>query len=453
MLRIMLPCFSWKGLPGKIAFSAAVFLFPAAKATAAPAPAMKKEAPAKFYPGISEDQSMRAHNALRAFFNGNLPRTERMLQELNLIEDHDSLPPLSRLLLVAATGLYLQRDDAGGPEERARLTAVFDSAAKKGLDKCREPKKSGKKRADKNARFPEDRAGHETCLLIRGGIEGFRAILKLHQVSPVQVLNEGLGAVKLLERALAADSTIRDAYLGMGIFHCTAANNSPRVVRSMLGAMGRRVDFQDGLSYLRRSGYEGQYTSTASQLYLIQFLSPYDDELRREKIEIFRSLQETYPLSPYYLFLRWEEALAFYPDSFYNAPRIKRSLERRIRAVETRDYAAKRYLTLVKYQYTLLNAKPVGDYAPDSTLDLGGYSFYPEFIEALRLRREIRVADEADTSRTRRVAEMRAMRKKILARIEKSELTPGNRRLYAWHVRDALREDRLGPAPGRDKGD
>jgi hypothetical protein len=389
----------------------------------------------KFYPGISEDQSMRAHNALRAFYNGNLPRAERLLQELNLIEDHDSLPPLSRLLLVAATGLTLQRDDAGGAEERARLKTVMDSAAKKGVDKCLALERS----------MPR-KPGAATCPLIRGGIDGFRAVLKLNIASPAQVLGEGLGAVKLLEKGLETDSTIRDAYLGMGIFHCTAAKNSPRVVRSMLNAAGRRVNYEDGLAYLRRSGYEGQYTSTASQLYLIQFLTPYDDELRREKIEIFRTLQDVYPLSPYYSFLRWHEALVFYPDSFYNAPRLKTSLERRMRAVETRDYAAKRYLTLLRHQYGLLNPKAKEEYRPDTTLDLRGYAFYPGFIDALRLRREIRLAARAgleatDTAQARRLGELKGREKKILARIRKSELSPPNQRLYEWHVRDALRTE------------
>jgi hypothetical protein len=388
--------------------------------------------PPKFYPGISEDQSMRAHNALRSFYNGNLPRTERQLQELNLIEDHDSLPPLSRLLLVAVTGLYLQRDDAGTQEERARLKTVLDSAARKGVDRCLALERN------------RQRPGAATCLLIRGGIDGFRAVLKLNTASPVQVLSEGLDAVKLLEKGIGVDSLVRDAFLGMGIFHCTAANNSPRVVRSMLGAVGRRVNYEDGLAYLRRSGYEGQYTSTASQLYLIQFLSPYDDELRREKVEIFRTLQEVYPLSPYYSFLRWHEALVFYPDSFYTLPRLKTSLERRMRATETRDYAARRYLTLLKYQYTLLNPKPADDVQPDTTLNLGGYAFYPEFIEALRLRREIALVVRntpavPDTAQTRRLRALKEHEKSILKRIRKSELSGPNQRLYEWHVRDALR--------------
>jgi hypothetical protein len=408
-------------LSRKVTFSSVVFLLVALFAPDAGA-AERREAAPRFYPGIGEEQSMRAHDALRAFHNGNFRRAERFLREMDRIEARDSLAPLSRLLTVAMAGLYLQRDDAGNAAEKARLGALLDSSAREGLAACK-----GRSKAD------------VTCALIRGGIDGFRAVLKLHVVSPVQVLKEGLAAVSVLEKGIATDSSLKDAYMGIGIFHCTAAGNAPRVVRSMLSAVGRKVDYEDGLEYLRRSAYEGQYTSTASQLYLIQFLSPYDLELRREKIEILRTLQEVYPLSPYYPFLRWQEALAFYPDSFFNAPRLKTSLERRMRAMETRDYAAERYLNLLKHQYTLLNPKPAAQYAPDTTFDLGGYAFYPAFIEAVRLRRELR-AQPAGPEREKKLADLRERKKKLLAEVKRADLNPSNRQLYQWHVQDALRD-------------
>lgn len=365
---------------------------------------------------------MRAHDALRAFHNGNFRRAERFLRDMDRIEARDSLAPLSRLLTVAMAGLYLQRDDAPNATEKARLASLLDSAAREGIATCKVRAKSD-----------------PACALIRGGIDGFRAVLKLHVASPVQVLKEGMAAVGVLEKGIAADSSLKDAWMGIGIFHCTAAGNAPRVVRSMLSAVGRKVDYEDGLEYLRRSAYEGQYTSTASQLYLIQFLSPYDLELRREKIEILRTLQEVYPLSPYYPFLRWEESLAFYPDSFFNAPRLKTSLERRMRAVETRDYASERYLNLLKHQYTLLNPKPAAQYAPDTSFDLGGYAFYPAYIEAIRLRRDLR-DDPPGAERDKKLAELRERKKKLLAEVKASSLNPSNRKLYQWHVQDALRE-------------
>jgi hypothetical protein len=416
----------------KIAFSAVLFSLAGFLAPEAFS-VERREASPKFYPGIGEEQSMRAHDALRAFHNGNFRRAERFLREMDRIEARDSLAPLSRLLTVAMAGLYLQRDDAGDAAEKARLGALLDSAAREGLATC---KARGRRRQEAP---PGTNPADPACALIRGGIDGFRAVLKLHVASPVQVLKEGLAAVSVLEKGIAADSSLKDAYMGIGIFHCTAAGNAPRVVRSMLSAVGRKVDYEDGLEYLRRSAYEGQYTSTASQLYLIQFLSPYDLELRREKIEILRTLQEVYPLSPYYPFLRWQESLAFYPDSFFNAPRLKKSLERRMRAVETRDYAAERYLNLLKYQYTLLDPKPAPQYAPDTSFDLGGYAFYPGFIEAVRLRRELR-APAAGPEREKKLADLRERRKKLLAEVKRADLNPSNRKLYQWHVQDALRE-------------
>jgi hypothetical protein len=391
----------------------------------------------KFYPGVAEGQSMMAHEALRAYYNGNPSRAERLLRTMDALEDRDSLPPLSRLLQTAMIGLTLQRDDGGGPEASARLRARLDSAADKGLQRCRE--RAGR----------AEPAGDPTCLVIEGGIRGFRAILKLNSSSPTEVLSEGLDAVELLEKALALDSSVRDAHMGLGIFNAMAAANTPRVVRGMLRAAGRGVSTEAGLEHLRRSGYEGQYTSVASQFYLIRFLSPYDDELRREKTEIFRALRETFPLSPHTLFLQGHEALCFYPDSFYG-PRARTSLARRIRSVEARDYAGTRYLNLVKHQYALLDPDPARQYAADTAFDLGGYSFYPAFIAALRLRREVLEADRTiggagvpDSVRADKIKRLSAMRKTLTARVRKADLSPQNRGYLEWHVRDALRPEQF----------
>ncbi len=415
----------------KLAFSAAQSLtlgltlgMTVGSANGAPAAPV---AASKFYHGIVELQSMRAHDALKAFYNGNLPKAQRMLRELDTMEDEDTLPPLSRLLVTAMHGLYLQRDDAGSPEEANRLRAALDSAADKGLHKC----------ADASMR-----AYAPTCMLIGGGIRGFRAILKLNTQSPAAVLHEGLEAVDLLEKGLTLDSTVRDVHLGLGIFNAMAASSSPRVVRAVLRAAGRGVSMDAGLAHLRRSGYEGQYTSVASQYYLIRFLLPYDDELRREKMEIFRSLRETYPLSSLNLFLQGHEMLAFYPDSFYRA-RSRASLARRIRGVEPRDYAGQRYLNLAKYQYTLLDPDPPGTLAPDTSFDLGGYAFYPAYIAALRLRRTIQEAGPDAPDRAEQLKQLQAMRKKLLTRIRKTDLSTPNQGLYLWQVGEALRPEQF----------
>jgi hypothetical protein len=413
-----------------LALLAALLPVSAARPVSPPPAAQTVPAANKFYPGITEAQSMRAHDALRFFYNGNFRRAEKLLAEMDAIEDHDDLPPLSRLLQTAMAGLYLERDDAGSPEEEARLRAEVDSASSKGLRRCKE-------RGAREGPAGSEGTADPPCLLIEGGVLGFRAILRLNIKSPLEVLDDGLTAVSRLDKALATDSTVRDAHLGLGIFNAVGASSSPRVARAVLRAAGRGVDLQAGLEHLRRSGYDGQYTSTASQFYLIRFLSPYDDELKREKLEIFRSLREVYPLSPLPLFLQGHEMLCFYPDSFYR-PRARVALANRIRAADARDYAATRYLNLLKWQYSLLDADPPGHLIPDTTFDLGGYAFYPALVEAFRLRREITETPLPDPSRDARLKELEKMRKDVLAKLRKSTLSPRNREYYAWQVRDAL---------------
>ncbi len=390
-----------------------------------------KAPPAKFYAGISEYQSMRAHEALRFFYNGNKPRAVQILHDLDAHEAAADLPPLSHLLLSAMHGLTLHRDEAGTLQERARVRAAFDSAAREGLTRCAD---------DQNHPPP-------TCGLIAGGIRGFRAILDLNTRGPTDVLAEGLEAVSLLEEALAADSTLQDAHLGLGLFNVMAASNTPRVVRGMLRAAGRGVSQEAGLAHLRRSGYQGQYTSVASQFFLIRFLSPHDDELRREKSEIFRSLRTTFPLAPLVPFLQNHEALVFHPDSFHR-PRARMALARTIRTVEARDYANRRYLQLLKHQYALLADAPEARYRPDSTFDLGGYAFYPGFMEALRLRRVLLLDTAAFTPDERLLALKRiaSLRKEFVTRLRKTDktlLNPQTRGLLEWHVSHALRAEQF----------
>ncbi len=436
----------------KIAISACLAVVPAPAAPAGQASA----APAtKFYPGIAESQSMRAHEALRAFHDGNLARALDLLRKMDAQEEREDLAPLSRLLQTAMAGLYLERDDARDAEEKARLNALVDSASAKGLARCA-GKAGGAEKGERAGSAPvHAKAGTEaTCLLIEGGILGFRAILKLNVDPPLEVLDDGLDAVSRLEEALARDSSVRDAHMGLGIFNVVGASASPRVARAILRAAGHGVDKEAGLAHLRRSGYEGQYTSSASQFYLIRFLSPYDEELVREKREIFRSLREAYPRSPLPLFLQTHEAICFRPGEFEGS---RAALAKGIRSVEAHDYAGARYLNLAKWQYTLLDSLPGRRLAPDTAFDLGGYAFYPAFVKALRLRGEILRAPAPNPADDSRLKALAKLRKSILAKLRESALSPRNREYYAWHVRDALEPEiflkgKAGADASRPKG-
>ena len=416
----------------KVLFSVALPLFVAL--WAAPAP-LRADSPPRLYPGVTAAQSQLAHEALRAWYDGRAGRAELLLGEMDDLEESDSLPPLSRLLRTATIGFALQRDDAKNAAEKARWRARLDSAAEAGLARCARRPGSG---------------SDPTCLLIEGGIIGFRAVLDLGVASPVTVLRDGLRAVDRLERALALDSGLTDAHMGLGMFHVMAASNTPAVVRGILRVLGRGLRVREGLAHLRRSGYEGQYTSVASQFYLIRFLSPYDDESRREKAEIFRSLRATFPRSPLPLFLQGHEFLCFHPDRFYG-PGARAALARALRAAEAdpeeNRYAAARALVLAKHQYTLLDPAPAPRYAPDTSFDLGGYAFYPDFIEALRLRRELLRPARAGASpqdgaeRAAKVRRVAILREDLATRIRAADLNPRNREHLAWQVRDALRPE------------
>lgn len=403
-------------LAGKIAFSTLLCVDPifATKTLKA------EDTGFRLYPGISSEQSERSHGAIRAFYNGDLRESERILSDLDSMEKRDSLLPLSRLLQVATSSMQLQRNDAGNEREKKRLQGMLKAAAAEGLEACR--------------REQANNGSQPTRLFIEGGIRGFMATLKI-PTSPSKALSEGVQALKFLEKALDADSDLVDAEMGLGIFQCTAAN-SPLIARTAIKMMGRSVNRNEGLYALRKSAYAGQYTSVASQLFLIQFLSPYDDEMRSEKREIFTSLMKSFPQSAYYPFQREEEALCFYPDSFYQT-RERRFLERRIRAAVPRDYAGGRYLNLVRYQYTLLNARPAPLYTPDTSLDLREYVFYPVFIRALRLRRQI-IMDSAEIPSRTRVRQIRALRDSALDLLKGSGMNPSNLGLYKWRIREAL---------------
>lgn len=382
--------------------------------------AAKSSRVSPLYPGITLEQSDLAHKALDAFYNGNPRESERILSRLDSIENRGNLPPLSRLLQVATTVIQLQRNDAEDEKEEKRLRKLIADAAKDGLEDC------------KHARKESD--SYPTYLLMQGGMQGFIATLKI-PTNPPKALSDGLKALKFLENALNIDSTLMDANMGLGIFQCTAAR-APIVVRATLKMLGIQGNMENGLNILRRAAYEGQYTSVASQLFLIQFLSPYNEDLRSEKREIFRSLSKSYPQSAYYTFVRWDESLCFYPDSFYQA-HSRRSLEHRIRAAVPHDYAGERYLNLIKYQYTLLNAHPSASYQPDTSMDLHEYSFYPVFIEALRVRRQI-MTDSSDVPKAW-VRNLRNLKDSTLDLIDNSGMNNANIHLFEWHVKDALK--------------
>lgn len=375
------------------------------------------------YPDITRHQSDLAHAALGQAYSADVKAARRILGDLRKLEADGGLPPLSSLLAVAIEVMRYQNGDfSDTAEEKALLRAIL-AAAEQGRYLCEEALRK--------------RQNHPTHLLILGGIRGFLATLKIHP-DPGEAMGDGFQALKLLEKAREKDGRMRDSYMGTGIFHCTAAN-APLVVRATLKIIGRSVNMRAGLEALRVSAYAGQYTTVASQLFLIQFLDPYEEELKREKRQVFRTLEETYPRNPYYTFLKADEALSFYPDSFFR-PETRRELEQRIPAFKPVDFAGRRFANLVKQQYALLNPYPGEGFRPDSAFAYRDFRYYPVFLQAVRYKRNAEdslAGERQPPSEVARILE--DLRERCLELIAESPMNASRKRHYEWHVNDALR--------------
>jgi hypothetical protein len=382
------------------------------------------------YPDIAREQSDLAHQALVQAYSAKVQRAHKTVSALQALEAERQLPPLSQLLSLAIDVMRYQNGDYADEDEEKELLESIDRAAEQGSAACQQMLK----------KIP----GHPTYLLILGGIRGFTATLKI-QGNPSQAMSDGFQALKLLEKARAADSRLKDSYMGTGIFNCTAAN-APLVVRATLKIIGRSVSMKPGLEALRVSAYQGQYTPVSSQLFLIQFLSPYDEELAREKREIFRSLEGSFTRNPYYTFLRNDENLCFHADSFFSRS-ARTSLAARIASFGGGDFASRRYANLVRWQYTLLDPAPDRRYAPDTAFQFRDYGFYPVFIEAIRGKRALEdTLEPGEKPSKAALAGLRDMRDNCLGLIADSPMSTARKRYYAWHVTDALRWT---PGPGR----
>ncbi len=386
----------------------------------------------RLYSGLTQEQSDLAHEGLRRGYRGDFTGALQAFTQMEKLESRDTLPPLSQLLLVASGVLLLERSDFADNLEANRIGKSVDEAAEQGQVLCRQA-------LEKNRHVP-------THLLIQGGIQGFLATRKIHH-QPSKALQAGMQAMRMLEKALKADPRIKDAYLGSGIFECSASN-APLVVRGALKLLGRSVNFHAGLRALRISAYDGQYTSVASQLFLMQFLSPYEDEARSEKQVIFRSLETEFPGNPMYAFLRQDEALCFYPDSFYATEST--AMEGRMRKLQAYGYAGQRYARLIAWQLSLLHPEGSMPIVNDTAFDYREWSFYPVFVGGLRRKREFNEGLPRRDTTIDPKEELAAYRDSCLKIIWSSEMTPTSKRYQSWRVRDALKFTARAPATYAD---
>jgi hypothetical protein len=381
------------------------------------------ERPAWLYPGLSQEQDQRAHQVLHFFHLFDWNNADKTAKKLQKLEKKNRLPPLSYLLAVGMRVSRVQNGEYEHDKEKKELLHEIQKLSEKGLELA-DPEKSP-----------------DSCrainLFISGGIKGFVASLEIDR-NPINAALNGFAAKKLLERALARDSTIKDAYLGLGLFSCMLAK-APLIVRGALTMIGKEVTLDKGLGYLRAGASEGCYTNDIARLYLVQFLSPYLGHEAQEKKRILRSLQQNYPGNPYYVFLEIEENLCFHPGALTSFS-FRNRTKRQIAGFSRGGYSLRRYANLVKWQYLLVDPIPLEGTAPDTTFNLRGFSYYPVFLQAIGER--LAYQRDGGAGRADQARRLRYIKARGTAAARMLDATPDmpstRKSQFLWHIRDAL---------------
>jgi hypothetical protein len=380
--------------------------------------------PERLYPGVSPEQHLLARRMLDFFFDAEWDSSGHIEKELMRLEKKHGLPPLSALLTVGIRVLRVLHGDYGSDRIKKGLLKEIDKVAARGLEL-----------ADPGGSPDPCRA---TDLLITGGIQGFTAALEIDR-NPINAAINGLSSLKSLKKAAELDTLVRDAYLGVAMYHCIMSR-APALVRGTLALVGKQVSLEKGLEYMRVCAYGGRYTNEVAQLCLIEFLSPYLGHEAREKQLILNSLQQRYPHNPFFVFLEFDEDLCFHPENLTGFS-FKDRIQQQITQFTMSNPSSQCYANLVKWQYLLVDPFPSDELAPDKEFMLRRYSYYPVFLQAVR-EKIVGGSDsaEAKTDHARRLRFIRAMGARAERMLDASNDMPQNRKgLYLWHIRDALR--------------
>ncbi|MBN1306382.1 MAG: hypothetical protein JXA18_00595 [Chitinispirillaceae bacterium] len=384
--------------------------------------------PESLYTGISPEQDFLARTYVSQIFAFSWDEAARTAKKLQRLERKDKLPPLSMLLMVASRAIrFLNGEFENDNKQRQTLREIEELKTKflRQLD-------------DKS--LPDSLL--PITLFLEGGVRGLCAVIKI-ETNVVEAAIDGFAALNRLEKLLEILPGFNDAFLGLGIFYCALAR-APGIVRASLNLVGRQVSFEGGLDFLRRCAYRGRYTAEIASLYLVRFLSPYWGHLTEEKDRILNGLRKQYPGNPYYVFLATDEDICFHPERLDRA--YARRLETFIRSWKARNYSLQRYDNLARHQLRFI-AGDTGSVSPatenmspclpDTSFDLREFSFYPQFLDALRERRHFRQDGLGPPVRAR--DQLTKKESAALRALGLSNMSDARRNLYEWHIRDALK--------------
>lgn len=364
-------------------------------------------------PGISYLQDSFGIELVSSFYSFQWEKADELARKMQRLERKKNLPPLSYLLMVSGRVVRLQNGEYKDRWEKRNLLKEVSNLASEGL-KISNPSKNP------DSLLP-------AMLFINSGIKGFMATLKIKK-NLIEAAIEGFSALRGLEKLVKIQPEIKDTYLGLGIFYCALAR-APLIVRGALSLRGRDISFKNGINFLRKSAYNGRYTSETAKQYLIQFLSPYWGHLAKEKQEIFKSLQSDYPRNLFFRFLENEENICFHRE-LITGEYIEK-LRQTLLSYKAEGYSEKRYYNLVKYQYQFFDSD-TKDLQP-SKFDLKEYSFYPLFLEVLRIK-------SLNSNNTEFDDELRKKREQVAKVLQSSDMSYNLKNYFAWHIRDALEQ-------------
>jgi hypothetical protein len=376
------------------------------------------------YPGITPQQDSLALIAIECVGNLDWERASLTLARMTEIEEESDLVPLSYLLMISTNVLRVQNDEFASPALRKRALNEIERLFNDGI-------------ALAERKIYADSA-HATLLFIEGGIRGYRATLDIES-SPVGAVNQAVKAMKCLDSALVLAPSMKDAYLGSGLFNCILAKY-PRFLRRILGFYGKsKVNPDTGLNHLRLCAQEALYSRTIAKQYLIQFLSPYIESQAAEKRAIFKDLENQFPHNPYFLFLELDEALCFYPDSLLS-PKTSKHTKHRLSMASKEHESERAYANIVKWQYGFIDSLPPYALTPNSILPDRPFSYYPPFVDACREKYDL-VHAKTISKRLRKqtIALITANKDNALSLLKHSEMNPLRKAYYLWRIRDGCK--------------